>query len=109
MSHSRAWQVFLPEDYAMQQKPSPGAREIFDRAIDIESPAERQTFIAQACLDSPDLLSRVEALLRAHLNAGSFLESPAVDLAATIDQPIPEAAGNVIGRYKLLQQIGEGG
>ena len=42
---------------------------------------------------------------------GSFLESPArgVGISPTLDQPIAEPPGTVIGHYKLLQQIGEGG
>src|SRR5207253_5004338 len=44
-----------------------------------------------------------------HELAGSFLESPAAAPAATLDEPIREGTGTVIGPYKLLQQIGEGG
>ncbi|HET6880872.1 MAG TPA: protein kinase [Pirellulales bacterium] len=47
----------------------------------------------------------------AHVQAGNFLAAPAVasQLAATVDRPIVERLGTVIGRYKLLEQIGEGG
>ena len=60
--------------------------------------------------DAPQLRGRVEALLLAHSDAGDFLggQSPA-GINATIDQPITERPGTVIGRYKLLEQIGEGG
>ena len=47
-------------------------------------------------------------MIEDHFQAGSFLESPAHALAATVGDPI-EAPGTVIGPYKLLQQIGEGG
>jgi serine/threonine protein kinase len=47
--------------------------------------------------------------LEAHQEAGSFLESPAAGLVATIDEPVTERPGTVIGPYKLLEQIGEGG
>jgi serine/threonine protein kinase/Flp pilus assembly protein TadD len=55
-----------------------------------------------------DLRRRVQLLLGAHRN-DSFLASPAPALAATIDDPVSECPGTVIGVYKLLEQIGEGG
>src|SRR5262249_17159835 len=60
---------------------------------------------------TPEIRQQVEALLRAYEEAGSFLEHPAraENVVATIDQESPEQAGTVIGPYKLLQQIGEGG
>src|SRR5262249_24613736 len=48
-------------------------------------------------------------ILAAHRAGGSSLESPAPDLGATIDEPLSEPPGAVIGPYKLLEQIGEGG
>jgi tetratricopeptide (TPR) repeat protein len=51
----------------------------------------------------------VEALLKAYQEAGSFLEAPAPHLAATTNEPIREGLGTVIGLYKLLEQVGEGG
>ena len=52
---------------------------------------------------------RVEGLLRSHEQAGSFLNAPLFDSAATIDRPPLELPGTQIGPYKLLEQIGEGG
>jgi len=52
----------------------------------------------------------VEALLRAHENAGDYLEAPAVDANVTIEgQTQIEGPGTKIGRYELLSLIGEGG
>jgi len=48
-------------------------------------------------------------LLKAHEQAGSFLEIPAVDANVTIDGPQIEGPGTKIGRYELLSLIGEGG
>jgi serine/threonine protein kinase/WD40 repeat protein/tetratricopeptide (TPR) repeat protein len=51
-------------------------------------------------------------MIEDHFRAGSFLEcgeSGAGDLGRTADQGVAERAGTVIGPYKLLQQIGEGG
>jgi WD40 repeat protein/serine/threonine protein kinase len=51
----------------------------------------------------------VEALLALQETADSFLEAPAAELPTTIDEPLREGPGTVIGPYKLLEEIGEGG
>ena len=55
------------------------------------------------------LRESIEALLRANEGASGFLLRPPPGLAAHIEQPIREGPGTVIGRYKLLEPIGEGG
>src|SRR5947207_8714727 len=84
-------------------------KEIFEQALDIESAEERERFLNEACRDEPALLVRVQTLLRANEEASRFVpdepaESPAVLAGAAIEKP-----GDKIGRYKLLQKIGEGG
>src|SRR4029077_9060505 len=67
-------------------------------------------YLEQACADDPDLRRRVEALLHAQGAAGDFLESPAPSPVVMVDeQPVGETPGTVVGSYKLLEQIGEGG
>jgi eukaryotic-like serine/threonine-protein kinase len=75
---------------------------------------ERAAFLDQACGGDAALRQRVEDLLRAGDEAGEFLQSPAAGAPAprgTIRLALEpaEKAGDQIGRYKLLQQIGEGG
>src|SRR5438270_2282962 len=81
-------------------------RDIFIAALQRQASAERRAYLDEACGDDAALRRGVEALLEKHELAGSFLESPA---AATLDEPIREGTATVIGPYKLLQQIGEGG
>ena len=85
-------------------------RAIFDRAVEITSDAERTAFLDAACADAADLRGEVEALLAAHAEAGSFLESPAPGLTTSrFEKEEISLIGAQIGPYKLLQQIGEGG
>src|SRR5215471_1152418 len=91
-------------------------RDIFIAALQREDPAQRRAYLDEACAGRPDLRRQVEHLLRLHQGAGSFLESPAAEVAATGVFPgpaepasLPEAPGARIGPYQLIQPIGEGG
>jgi serine/threonine protein kinase len=86
------------------------AETIFNAALAF-SAGERPAYLAGACGDNLLLRQRVEALLRAHDAPQGFLpDQPIATPRTTIFiTPISETAGTVIGRYKLLQQIGEGG
>src|SRR5262245_31751777 len=84
------------------------AKAIFMTALDKSDPVERASYVAEACGDDDILRRRVEVLLKAHGDPGSFLAGPAAP-AAVPDEPNAERAGAVIGPYKLLEQIGEGG
>ncbi len=89
---------------------------LFSAALEKESDAELSAFLDLACGDDAGLRARVTELLKAHDRAGSFLNTPPVDPDAMLefqtditDKPEKEAAGTKIGRYKILQKIGEGG
>src|SRR6476620_5339885 len=83
---------------------------IFNVAQKIDSPDARAEYLHQVCGADQNLFERVDTLLRAYETQASFLESPPAGSAPpTIDLPITESPGTVIGPYKLLQQIGEGG
>src|SRR5437870_7808756 len=82
---------------------------IFDAAIELP-PERRAAYVQAACASDGAVRQRVEALLRAHDSAGTFMDSLAVDPRR--ESPVVKPAeqpGDKIGRYKLLQQIGEGG
>jgi serine/threonine protein kinase/tetratricopeptide (TPR) repeat protein len=89
-------------------------KELFLRAAEIESPAERAAYLERECGNDAELRRKLEALLHAHDDSDSFLApGPTSDPTPTGDeQPHAEssdAAGDVIGPYKLLQKLGEGG
>jgi serine/threonine protein kinase/tetratricopeptide (TPR) repeat protein len=84
---------------------------IFDAAVELPS-ERRAAYLQEACAGDETLRQRVEALLRAHELAGTFMDSPTPTLrpeTIRLDLPPSEKAGDKIGHYKLLQQIGEGG
>ncbi len=83
---------------------------IYNTALTKESEAERAAYLDAVCGDDDARRARVEDLLKAHEQAGDFLKIPAIDTNVTMgDSPLTEGAGTVIGRYKLLEKIGEGG
>ncbi len=83
---------------------------IFSAAIEKTSPQQRAAFLDEACAGDRELRVQVEALLRARDNPDSFFDAPAAHFLATVEsQPLTEQPGTVIGRYKLKEQIGEGG
>src|SRR5437879_10763101 len=82
---------------------------IFWDAAQIASAGERDAYLDRACAEDVELRRRVEQLLQARPKVESFLESPAPHLVATAAEPLTERPGTVIGPYKLLEQIGEGG
>jgi eukaryotic-like serine/threonine-protein kinase len=86
-------------------------KEILAEAAAKGSPAERAAYLDGACRGDPGLRAQVEALLGAHDDARGFLADPVVTLPqqTIFVPPLTEKPGDRIGRYKLLQQIGEGG
>ena len=84
--------------------------EIFTEALRLPS-AERAIYLEQACGDDAELRRRVEVLLEGHARIGDFMEEcpQTMSLRSRASLPAGEKPGDHIGRYKLLQQIGEGG
>lgn len=83
---------------------------IFAAALERTDPQEREAFLASACAGDPKLRQRIEALLGSHDGAGDFLKVPAADeYGITYVSDMAEGPDTVIGPYRLLQQIGEGG
>jgi len=88
---------------------SPNREEtIFEAALKLP-PDQRADYLQKTCGDDAALRARVEALLQANENAGGFMEPPGRNKTIVLSLPLEEKPGSKIGRYKLLQQIGEGG
>jgi serine/threonine protein kinase/tetratricopeptide (TPR) repeat protein len=85
------------------------AKSIFLAAIDEHAPEQWPTFLDQACAGDDLLRTEVERLLRSQAALGSFHEAPRFALPAAVDELITERPGTIIGPYKLLEQLGEGG
>src|SRR5215469_6994200 len=86
------------------------AKSIFLAAVESHPPEEWPAYLNEACAGDQDLRVRVEGLLRAHAGSDSLFDHSAPLALATIDEPpLAEKPGTVIGQYKLLEQIGEGG
>src|SRR5215467_11845431 len=88
----------------------PDIQAIFNEAISLASDEERGRYLDEVCRDNASVRSRVDALLRAHSQAGGFFGGKfGTPEATNILAPIADGPGTIIGPYKLLQQIGEGG
>jgi serine/threonine protein kinase len=83
---------------------------IFTQAVGLPAD-ERAAYLERACGGDATLCQKVEALLQTHDHVGDFLEESPQKAAieARVGGPTSEKPGDRIGRYKLLQQIGEGG
>src|SRR5207253_3063508 len=84
---------------------------IFAAAVALASAADRAAYLNQACAGDAALRGHVEALVRAHERAGHLLDRPVPGGPEQTGAYTPsEKPGAVIaGRYKLLEEIGEGG
>src|SRR5262249_25789336 len=72
-------------------------------------PAERAAFLAEACGGDDELRREVESLIGFHERAGSFIETPPAEIAADWLAVKELRAGQMIGNYQLIRQIGRGG
>ena len=83
---------------------------IFKAAAKLKTPAERIAYVRNACGTNSSLMARITSLLKVHNNKNDLLDVLIPNPEITLDDsPISETSGTVIGRYKLLEQIGEGG
>src|SRR5207237_575344 len=97
--------------------PSRSLKELFLAALEV-APQDRAAWLERECAADAGLREHLRLMLAAHDAPQSLLDRPAEPPAGsppcegvgpTVDQPLTERPGTVIGPYKLLQQIGEGG
>ncbi|NLY01100.1 MAG: serine/threonine protein kinase [Rhodopirellula sp.] len=115
----------------MSDRPS-DVEAVFLAALEKSTPDERTAYLDEVCAADPELRSQVESFLRAHEEAGSFLEHPPAGLAATAatrdaaDIPPslsaareaaldflepcdkPDRLGR-LGQYEIMELVGRGG
>ena len=82
---------------------------VFLEALKQPSPEERAAFLDRVCGSNDGLRCSVELLLKAHDKAGGFLADSPAPVGVTVEQSITECPGTVLGPYKLIEPIGEGG
>src|SRR6476660_9684553 len=89
---------------------SPHLMTLFTAALERPPGPDRAAYLDVGCGGDAALRAEVEALLAVSARAGGFLESAVTDAERTIDlRPAAGVSGTVIGPYKLVEQIGEGG
>ena len=87
---------------------------IYYEALGIQDAERRAAYLQAVCRDDVKLKDSVQSLLDADTDAGSFLNGSAIDsvlndIERTEDSGLSETVGTIIGPYKLLEKIGEGG
>src|SRR5262245_31625411 len=99
-------------DFAMHQADRT-ARTIFLEAVEKVVPEQWGQFVDSACADDETLRGEVLRLLAAHHKPGSFMAQPAgpamAATEASFQVPATARLGDEVGRYKLMEQLGEGG
>ena len=82
---------------------------VFQAALE-RGPGQQAAFLDEACAGDSALRGEVESLIASHKQVGNFIEAPAIEVAAPLlvdDQA--DSVGRMIGHYKILRPLGEGG
>ena len=89
---------------------------LFEAASRLRDAEKREAFVEEACAGNRELKTRLDALLVAHFafEGDESIESSEpsdeqVDETALAGMATCESTGQRIGRYKLLERLGEGG
>src|SRR6187401_1349569 len=84
---------------------------LFAAARELTDTAQRRAFLDQACADDPAMRRRLEEMFASQTKAEQFFAEGQIGLGlpATVNIRLTEKPGDRIGRYKLLEKIGEGG
>jgi len=101
-------------DESAKMKPDSSEQDVFAEALQCATHEARAAYLNAACGTDTALRRHIDELLRAAEDAGDFLEAPLTGLVENAAAPVLigdliEKPGDRIGRYKLLEKIGEGG
>jgi hypothetical protein len=84
-------------------------RELFDRALE-ETLGDAAAWLAREAGDDPAVRAEVASLLDHHSRAGAFLTEPAAArMPELLTEPPALSAGQVIGPYTIVREVGRGG
>src|SRR5262249_4320125 len=84
-------------------------KDVFVAALALPEGEEREAYLRAACAGRAAFLGRVRELLAAHEDSQGPLDRGPAALGVTVEAARAEGPGSVIGPYRLLEPIGEGG
>ncbi|MBL9127128.1 MAG: hypothetical protein JNL97_05760, partial [Verrucomicrobiales bacterium] len=90
----------------MAAEPSAPLRDLFLQAAELSDPAAREAYLRRVCDNDAALRARLEALLAAEA-ASPYSETDA--RTSPPPTPSPTRLPERIGRYRIVEAIGEGG
>src|SRR5262245_12029051 len=83
-------------------------KHIFQAAVQLEN-GSRDAYLTDACADDHSLRAEIESLIAAHERPGSFLETPACELAAAwVKEQESTTIRETLGRFRILSPLGKG-
>jgi len=86
-------------------------QQLFEAALQHSPPEKRQEFLVQECGSNRELREKIESLLAAHEQCGSFMAEPAFAGTAEVlhRSTTRFQTGDLLGGYKVLGLLGRGG